>query len=780
MILMKRPSSISKSAIALFIIVAATQLSWGQLLRISGTLACASSGSALPFATVALHSLPDSALITGTTTSAQGNFTLSGQWRRGRYLLKVSYVGYNPFLKEVYVDADLDMGSILLAQSSFALDELVISGERVKAKVSGSKTTYNIGSATLQSSLNGVDVLRSIPSVHIDFMQNVTLEGGKNLVLLVDGKERDISYLRQIDAKQLERVEVQALPDSRYGSENGGVISVVLKDRQTGFAGNVYGELPTASTEVYLFPSYSFSYGSRRLALHTSYNGELTRMRITEVKHRESEGYAQHHLQRVMQRGWSHRFGYGADYFLNRRTTLSYYGYIRRFSQEHDGTAEVNIQSASSGSTTWLASKDDTDINTLAFNSIYYKQLVSDKGELTAHLSHYYLNAQSSTEFISSSTTGNVISTQKPLQNSLSLKVDYTHTMQRGLLLSAGAKLMYRGMEDRLLLHFMHTEGSIAAYSQADYSTSTLTASAGLRYEHYLLSPSNHKASQSNHLMPSATISYKLAPKHTISLAYRQWVVAPTVYQLSPAAYSPDLNTTQTGNPQLGNESHFKLTAGYSVQMGKSLVTAQLFALATQNAIGYLYSVDANSKLMGQANNLGAIERLGAQLTGALRITKSISVSPFVKVYSAVVAPNSLATSRGVGTQSVMVLESGLSATAALGRSMALSVAFQYNTPQPTVQTETYSDALYFISLTKTFRQRYMLGITTAIPFTKSFTYFGANTLGNGFRSHSEGVIAMSAIPLWLKFSYSFSSGKKVSQLNRENEPFDALPRKGF
>ena len=91
-----------------------------------------------------------------------------------------------------------------------------------------------------------------------------------------------------------------------------------------------------------------------------------------------------------------------------------------------------------------------------------------------------------------------------------------------------------------------------------------------------------------------------------------------------------------------------------------------------------------------------------------------------------------------------------------------------------------FSDALYFISLEKTFKQKFKVGITSALPFSKTFTYQGSEIKGADFYSHSEGNIRLSAFPVWLKFTYQFNSGKAFNKINRTKEDIDNMPKKGF
>jgi hypothetical protein len=108
------------------------------------------------------------------------------------------------------------------------------------------------------------------------------------------------------------------------------------------------------------------------------------------------------------------------------------------------------------------------------------------------------------------------------------------------------------------------------------------------------------------------------------------------------------------------------------------------------------------------------------------------------------------------------------------------SLQFQYTSPKIDIQSLLFSDALYFISVEKSFSQKFKIGVTTALPFTKSFTYEGTEIKGMNFYSRSEGDVRLSSVPVWLKFTYQFNSGKSVHKLNRTSEDVDNMPKKGF
>lgn len=77
------------------------------------------------FATVCLLSLPDSALVSGTTSDENGSFALSAEGKK--CMLRISAIN----LETCYVACDKEnMGAIVVKENSKQLDEVVIKRNR--------------------------------------------------------------------------------------------------------------------------------------------------------------------------------------------------------------------------------------------------------------------------------------------------------------------------------------------------------------------------------------------------------------------------------------------------------------------------------------------------------------------------------------------------------------------------------------------------------------------------------------------------------------------------
>ena len=290
---------------------------------ITGKLIGLKSNLTLPYASVSLIKPSDSTLVTAAMSDTNGVFNL-GTVPQGDYNLVVSLIGYQKVTKTIAVSDQQETfaGVIYLQDQIFNLNETTVIGDRVKGKSENGKATFFVTKKMVDVSNTGTDILKLIPGIQLDIMQNISVQGSQNILILVDGKERDKSYISQLTPKQIEKVEVFTAPPSNYDGNATAAINIILKkDRDSGFSGQINAEIPTSTSEVYIFPTYSFNYGFKKMNFYTSYNGEMAYFDVHERSFRKilssPEGNTISSDQFVKQRDWSHRFHYGFDYFLN-------------------------------------------------------------------------------------------------------------------------------------------------------------------------------------------------------------------------------------------------------------------------------------------------------------------------------------------------------------------------------------------------------------------------------------------------------------------------------
>ena len=114
-------------------------------ITVSGRLVEDDTKAPAAQATIQLLSLPDSAYVTGAASSENGAFTLP-KVRGGKYVMKVSYIGY----KTKYVPLQLTasapnkrLGTLTLESDAIMLAEAVIVAEAPQVQVVEDTVAFN-------------------------------------------------------------------------------------------------------------------------------------------------------------------------------------------------------------------------------------------------------------------------------------------------------------------------------------------------------------------------------------------------------------------------------------------------------------------------------------------------------------------------------------------------------------------------------------------------------------------------------------------------------------
>ena len=185
----------------------------------------------IPFANVIVTK--NNKTIAGTTTNNEGLFEL--KILKGSYIIEISYLGYKNWKKEIMVDTNLNLGNILLTESSQALDEIVIKTEKRVLERKIDRLVFNVEKSIAATGGNGLDVLRITPGVQV---QNGSLEilGKGATRVMINGRisplagDELVSFLSGFSAGDIQKIEVITNPPAKYeASGNGGLINIILK-----------------------------------------------------------------------------------------------------------------------------------------------------------------------------------------------------------------------------------------------------------------------------------------------------------------------------------------------------------------------------------------------------------------------------------------------------------------------------------------------------------------------------------------------------------------------
>ena len=242
-------------------------------VTVSGTVIDKEDNSSIMQATVQLLSLPDSAMVVGNVTDNNGHFSLTA--RPGKYVLKVSFVGYLAYEKQYQLTASkptLNVGKITLSSDAIMLSEAVITAEAPQVTVSGDTLGYNTSAYRTPEGAMLEELVKKLPGAEVDDDGNVKINGKEVKKLMVDGKEffggdvktglqnLPVDMIEKINAydRQSDNARITGIDD---GEEETVLDLTVKKGMNQGWVGNIDGGIGTedrytASANINRFASH--------------------------------------------------------------------------------------------------------------------------------------------------------------------------------------------------------------------------------------------------------------------------------------------------------------------------------------------------------------------------------------------------------------------------------------------------------------------------------------------------------------------------------------------
>lgn len=182
----------------------------------------------VPFANVVLINQQDSTFIQGTVSQEDGSFSLEGTPHKNE-LVKVSYVGH----QTKYIPCNqAQLGDIILPLSSKQLDEVVVKGQLPKFELNPTGLTTNVSGTLLSTIGTANDILNRIPGVSGSDGSFHVFGKGTPLIYINGRVVRNTSELAQLDASDIQKVELINNPGAKYGAENQAVIIIRTKRKQ--------------------------------------------------------------------------------------------------------------------------------------------------------------------------------------------------------------------------------------------------------------------------------------------------------------------------------------------------------------------------------------------------------------------------------------------------------------------------------------------------------------------------------------------------------------------
>lgn len=157
--------------------------------RIGGAVYDKEMDEMVQMASVALSRASNDKFVAGTVTDSIGIFTFENI-KSGKYKIKITNVGFKPFIKEVTVkNGDVNLGIINLEVDAVLLKEATVTGQAAKLIVKEDTFVYNAAAYHTPEGSVLEELVRRLPGAQIDDSGKITINGKEVKKIKVDGKE---------------------------------------------------------------------------------------------------------------------------------------------------------------------------------------------------------------------------------------------------------------------------------------------------------------------------------------------------------------------------------------------------------------------------------------------------------------------------------------------------------------------------------------------------------------------------------------------------------------
>ncbi len=622
----------------------------------------------LPYATVILKDSEDK-LIEGLVTDEEGKFSFS-KIKKGVYILKVEYIGFEDFLKKIVVNAPkqkIKIETIILNEDSKKLDEIIVEGKTSEVSLKLGKKVFRVGKDITSQNGAATDVLNNVPSVNVSPTGTVTLRGNSNVQILINGRRSGLTQaqaLEQLPADTIESIEVITNPSAKYDASGGaGIINIILnKNRKSGLNGQV--RLVTGIPDDYRllgnlnYKTKKFNFFTSLGIRYTDYEGDYTKKQRTiengittlidqfEDEDRHDDGQV---------------YYFGTDFYANDKNTITL-AYYRNQTADTDKTIlNYNVSTSNTNNESLLTlgnSKEKRAYNQLEAN---YTKLFDKKGnKLTIDFQYDFWNSTKRWDLKTDEifpVMANIATIQtngSTNTDDIKIQSDYKTTINKDINFETGIKLENRTIENNFLAEELingnyetideinnslnYKERITSAYIQFNGKKEKLNYQLGLRLEdtQININDSNTTLNLNNNytnLFPSATIGYEFKDNLSTQISYSRRIKRPSLWQLNPFFELKDFTTRFTGNPLLNPSFTNSYEISFIYRTKGFTINPSVYYADTKDVFQTEVVKDSQGVFIQSPINLENEKRFGFEISTSYKPLKWLSFSGDFNTY---------------------------------------------------------------------------------------------------------------------------------------------------
>ncbi|WP_165305106.1 outer membrane beta-barrel family protein [Pedobacter sp. SYP-B3415] len=693
------------------------------------------------------------------------------------YKLIFTRIGYAPREVQIRIEpeaSDRDLGTIALLASSHSLKEVAVTGSKPLVKQDIDRITYDVQADPDSKVRSVLEVMRKVPLITIDGMDNIKLKGSGNFKILINGRASGMiarnpqDILKAMPASSIQKIEVITTPPAKYDSEGlAGLINIITNKKvDEGYNGRLGLR--------YIDPSQGLR-GSGNTTIKTGKWGFMfdagvanrNQPAVVSSSNRVSSGaqagslfQSGNNVSKGMNYYGSTQISFEADSLNLLTASFAFYNNRRRttdLQQSRLYNTESSLQQGFDLLNTGRNGWDGMD------GGLNYQLGFKRNKEQLFTFSYQFMrsgNLQNNDIFISERVNYDAANYRQNNRGFLleqTIQADYVHPVSKNFNIEAGGKAVIRDnkstygfasfntaaqdyVEDpQRTNNFLNTQNVYGVYNSYQYNLGNWGFKAGVRAE--LTSIDADFVSQEQELsktffnvIPSVSVARKLKDQSTLNFGYTQRIERPGIWELNPFVDSSNPNFISFGNPGLRPVLSNNFELGYSRYKKGSINVNLSYAFANRTVQRLSWYDEIQQVTFSSYQNIGQDRRLGANLHIRYPLAKSIDFNfggNLYYVWFSGASDGRLYQNDGLQGHAYGNLNVNL------GKGTRAGVEYDYNSPNLTLQgrSNQLHNSIFFVSK-DIIKNKLMFAAAAINPFQK-FREIRNITSGANFNQNS-------------------------------------------
>ncbi|SHG17762.1 TonB-dependent receptor domain-containing protein [Flavobacterium defluvii] len=623
---------------------------------------------------------PEGKLIDGTTTKQDGTFEIN--LKKGIYKVAVSLLGFSEFEKEISLEKDINLRTIILKETTENLSEVVINTKKKTVEQKIDRVIYNVENNISAATGDALTAINAAPGVVVQ-NSTITILGKDASRVMIDGRMIELSgeelnsFLKSISANDIKSIEVIANPPAKYDANGtGGIINIIMKKgirdswkNATTFSydQNKYG--------IYTFRN-SFFYNKNKFRFAFSTNGRVGNTNnIEDLDIYYSTGlWELRDVSKQKENSFSGRFS--LDYDVSDKTTIGFQYLNESYNPDMNSNTNIKIFNNSNAIDSLLVNKgfNNKFSGSQTYNAHLISKLDSIGRKASVDLDFFSYDSKFDKNFFakSYSTDGKYQNTNQSARNNsnqnidnFSLKADFEHPAE-SFDLSYGGKVSFIKSNSDVFYYdtisgsevldpnqsnvFEYKENNQAVYINGNKKfNDKFSVQLGFRLENTQTNGFSKTLNQEVKndyfkLFPSFYLDYQLNENHGLNFTYGKRINRPGFGMLNPFRSYINSNSYSEGNPFL--RPSFSNNFDFTYSFKKSL-RSNIFFNRITNGYGVVFTSnpEINTQVITRENyydenSFGIGESYSAEVTSWFETQTSVyllgSKTSFISTINAV------------------------------------------------------------------------------------------------------------------------------------------------